>query len=187
SRDWQGTDMQLPSRRNSLSHRARCFLPGSAALSCDHTGRFKIWANGFAGDNTSWHAQYRAVAGNVRNHQGICADHNVVPDGNSTHHFTTRTEINIVAKCRPARAADASDADALVNGTTMADLPGEDKDAIRIVDYEPWSNIAFAVYMDASDSQTNRVDDQVNEDHQLADYGNFNSVNPATEPMHDYR
>jgi hypothetical protein len=140
-----------------------------------------------ARDDTSWHAQYSAVAGYIRNHQGICADHDVVTDGNSAHHFTTCTEINIVAKGRPSRAADASYADALVNSTTVADLCGEDKDAIRIVDYQPGPNVAFSVYMNASDSQTNGVDDQVNEDHQLADYRNFNFVNPATEAMHNHR
>ena len=69
----------------------------------------------------------------------------------------------------------------------MADPRGENKDAIRIVDYQPGSDIAFAVYMNAGDSQTNRVDDQVNEDHQLADYRNLNTVNPSSEAMHDHR
>src|SRR5439155_10026907 len=124
SRGWPGMGMRRPWRWSSLRSR---FFYMAQPFSCRHDRRFKIWANGLPRDDTSWHAHHRAVAGYIRNHQGICADQNVVTDGHSAHHFTTGAEVNIVAKSRPTDAPDIADANTLIKCTTMANSFRENK------------------------------------------------------------
>src|SRR5713101_1728186 len=178
--------MRLPLRPSSVSLRFLFFLYLSPDRSCCHHFIFKIWANGLPRDNAGRHAHHRAVAGYIRNHQRICADHNVIAEGHSAHHFTTGAEVNIVAKSGPTGAPDTADTDTLIKCTTMADPFGENKDAGAIMDHQSRSNFALPVKVNTGNGQTKRIDDQVNSNHQLTRSRNFQAVSPAAEAMHDY-
>src|SRR5713226_616165 len=121
SHGWQGTGMRLPWRWSSLSRRFLCFLYVSPAPSCGHTRRLKIWANGLERNDTSWHAHHRAVAGYIRNHQGICTDHDVVTNCDTAHDLAASAKITIVSDGGPTGTPDVCDRYPLVNCATVSD------------------------------------------------------------------
>ena len=128
----------------------------------------------------------RAVARNIGDNQGICADHDVITYGDASHHLTSGTEINIIADGWPAGPADTTNAHALINCATVTNPLGENKDATAIVDNQPGSDVALPVDVDASEHEANRVSDEINRDHQLTKHRNFEAVNPAAEPIHNH-
>src|SRR5215471_8792015 len=103
-------------------------------LSCRHNGRFEIWADWVARDNTSRNTHYCTVARHIGGNEGICADHHVITYSHAAYHLTSGTEINIVADGWPAGAADARDANTLIDCATVADSLGENEDTRAIVD-----------------------------------------------------
>jgi hypothetical protein len=68
----------------------------------------------------------------------------------------------------------------------MPDSCGEKKDATAIVDNQARSDFALPVDVNASEHQANCVNDQVNENQQLTEDGNFDAVNPAPETIHNH-
>jgi len=139
-----------------------------------------------ARNDTSWHSHYCAIARNIGDNEGICADHDVITYGHAAHHLTSGAEINVIANIWPAGPPDTTNAHALINCATVANSLGQNKDATAIVDDQPGSDVALPVDVDASEHEANCVNDQINENQQLTEDGNFDTVNPAPETIHDH-
>jgi hypothetical protein len=66
----------------------------------------------------------------------------------------------------------------------VPDSRGENKNATAIVDNQPRSDFALPVDVNAGEHQANRVNNEINPDHQLTEDGNLEAVNPAAKPIH---
>ena len=167
--------------QNSVSGPVTCIR---SAFSLCRNGRLQIWTGGLAGDNSSGYTHDRAVARHIRNDQGICADYNVITYGHAPHNLTSGSEENIITDGGPAGASDAGDADTLINRATVPDSCGGKEDATAIVYNQPRSDFALPVDVNAGEHQANRVNNEINTDHQLTKYGNLAGISPAAEPIH---
>src|SRR4030095_14485017 len=117
-----------------LKHRLHSIHVHFSRVSHRGHGSLQVGTHNFARDDPCWHSHHCAVARHVRDDKRISAHDHVVAYSHPTHHFASRAEIDIVADRRPPGPTYARDADALVNGATMADALGENKNPHAIVD-----------------------------------------------------